>query len=96
MARAYQRPRNEQELIEREAVGLWRAQAIAKDIAEGSEKITIQTILRIHKEFFKDAYPEYAGRFRRNGEDVKKLKCIEPPIGRVVAEKMYEFWVFSG
>lgn len=36
--------------------------------------------------------PEIAGRFRVNGEDVKKLKCIEPPPGRLVREHMYAFW----
>ena len=39
------------------------------------------------------AFPEIAGRFRKEGEDVKKLKCVEPPPGRLVGERMYEFWL---
>lgn len=88
----FKRPKDEQELIEREAAGFWRAQALSKHIAESEERITIDSILRIHREFFKDAVPEIAGRFRGNGDDVKKLQCIEPPLGKVVEERMHAFW----
>ncbi|MEK7601739.1 MAG: Fic family protein [Patescibacteria group bacterium] len=85
-------PRNDAELKQKEAEGLWRAQIISKDIAESDERITVETIKRIHGEFFKNVRPEMAGRFRRIGEDVKKLECIEPPLGLVVEQKMHEFW----
>jgi fido (protein-threonine AMPylation protein) len=92
MANHFQRPRDQQEIREREAAGLWRAQALATKIAEREEKITLETILGIHYEFFRDACPEHAGRFRGDGDDVQPLECIEPPLGKVVAERMYEFW----
>jgi len=41
---------------------------------------------------FGTVVPEMAGRFRTNGEDIKKLKCIEPPPGRLVQERVYAFW----
>lgn len=92
MAKSFKRPRNEKELNELEATGLWLAQILAKEIGENNEKITLRVILRIHKIFLIKVRPEIAGRFRIAGEDIKKLKCIEPPPGRLVNEKIYEFW----
>lgn len=92
MAKSFRRPKTDEEVKELEAAGLWKAQALTKKIGEGSEKITLQTISRIHKVFFKDVNPDMAGRFRKVGEDFKKLKCIYPPPGQVIQEKMYEFW----
>ncbi len=92
MARSFRRPKDDEELQELEAAGLWRAQALAKEIGESSEKITLEIILRIHKVFFEHANPDIAGRFRRSGEDIKKLKYIEPPLGTGVQMRMYEFW----
>lgn len=92
MLRGFRRPRGEDELREREAAGLWRAQALAKEIGERKEKITLTVILRIHKVFFEHANADIAGRFRRSGEDIKKLKYIEPPPGSAVQARMYEFW----
>lgn len=92
MGKGLRRPKNKEELDGREAAGLWKAIALAKDIGERKEKITLAVILRIHKIFLGDVYPEFAGSFRKSGQDIKKLKCIEPPPGRLVQEKMYEFW----
>jgi len=92
MGKSFQRPRNKNELDEREVAGLWKAIALAKKIGESDEHVTLETILRIHKTIFKSVMPEIAGRFRVNGEDIKKLKCIEPPPGRLVQERVYAFW----
>jgi Fic family protein len=92
MAKSFRRSKNDEELQEMEAAGLWRAQALAKEIGEGNEKITLEVILRIHRVFFEHANPDIAGRFRRSGEDIKKLKYIEPPLGTGVQMRMYEFW----
>lgn len=77
---------------ERELRGLWKAIGLVKEAAENKEKLTISLILKIHKTIFVDVYPDTAGQFRRDGEDIKKLKCIEPPPGRLVTKKMHEFW----
>ena len=91
MDRKFKRPKNKAELEQLEAEGLWKAIALTKKIGESKEKITLSTILRIHRVIFEYAVPEDAGRFRRGGEDVKKLKCTEPPPGRLVQERMYLF-----
>jgi len=84
MGQTFKRPRNEEELKQLEASGLWKAQALAKNIAEGKEKITLNVILRIHKIFFENARPEIAGKFRVAGQDFKKLACMIPPPGVAV------------
>jgi fido (protein-threonine AMPylation protein) len=81
MARLFRRPRNKVALEDLEAAGFWRAIALANKIGRDATKITIDTILAIHREIFQLAIPEIAGRFRENGEDIVKLKCIEPPPG---------------
>ncbi len=92
MAKNFARPKTEDELKEREAAGLWLAQVLSKQIGESTEKITLDVILHIHKVFFQHVNPDHAGRFRKSGEDIKKLKCIIPPPGIAVQNKMYEFW----
>ncbi|MHB8521876.1 MAG: hypothetical protein ACYDH9_14095, partial [Limisphaerales bacterium] len=52
----------------------------------------MKTILDIHRAMLGAAFPAAAGRFRRAGEDIKKLHCVEPPPGRVVEERIYSFW----
>lgn len=92
MARHFKRPRHQTELEDLEAAGFWKAIALANKIGEDASKITLDTILAIHREIFQFAIPEIAGRFRKAGEDVVKLKCVDPPPGRLVQDRMYEFW----
>ena len=92
MAKSFRLPKDEDELKEREAAGLWQAQVLAKEIGESKEKITLAVILRIHRVFFENVNPDIAGRFRKIGEDIKKLKYIEPPLGTAVQVRIYEFW----
>jgi len=92
MPKSFRWPKDEQELKEREAAGLWQAQTLAKEIGESKEKITLQVIKRIHKAFFQSVNPDIAGRFRKTGEDIKKLRYMTPPPGTAIEPKMYEFW----
>ena len=92
MGKSFQRPKDKSELDDREVGGLWKAIALAHEIGESNERVTLDTILRIHKSIFETVAPEMAGRFRVEGEDIKKLKCIEPPPGRLVQERVYSFW----
>ncbi len=92
MAASFQRPKNKEELEKSGFIGLWKAQIIAKKIGEGKEKITLESIREIHRVFFSEINPDIAGRFRKDGEDIKKLNNIEPIPGRIVFERMYEFW----
>lgn len=92
MAKSFRLPKTEEELEDREVEGLWRAIALAKKIGESRDRITIAALLDIHKTIFEHAAPSMAGRFRKQGEDIKKLNRIEPPLGSVVEERMYIFW----
>jgi len=92
MAKSFRRPKDKTELDDFEVRGLWKAIALAKRSGDSNERITLATIQRLHKTMFEEAIPEIAGRFRRDGEDVKKLMCIEPPPGRLVDQKIYEAW----
>jgi fido (protein-threonine AMPylation protein) len=92
MHRRSKRPKTNIELEDREAAGLWKAIALANRLGEEKEKITLQIILDIHRTMVDFAYLDIAGRFRKTGEDIKKLKCMEPPPGRLVEGRMYQFW----
>ncbi len=92
MARPFRRPRSKNELEDLEAAGFWRAIALANKIGDSGSKITLDILLDIHREIFQSAIPEIAGRFRKPGEDIVKLKCVEPPPGRLVQDRMYQFW----
>lgn len=91
MSRRFQRPRTKAQLEDLEVRGFWKAISLSRRIGESKQKITLAVILGIHKEMFKDVFPEIAGRFRIK-ENIKKLKCIEPPLGEKVQEEMYKFW----
>ena len=88
----FKRPRTKTDLDTLEVGGLWKAISESKRIAESNQKITLEVILQIHRVIFELADPEIAGRFRGYGEDVKKLKYIEPlPGGPKIQELMYQF-----
>lgn len=91
MAQKFKRPRDKKELEQLEADGLWKAISLSNKIGESNEKITLEVILRIHGVIFSLVMPEISGRFRINGEDIKKLTYIEPPPGRLVQTRMYAF-----
>jgi fido (protein-threonine AMPylation protein) len=70
------RPDNEKELQKREATGVIRASRFVRRYAQSHKKINVETIYQIHKEIFKDAWPEIAGRNRQEelsitGSDLK-------------------------
>ena len=92
MAKKPQLPKTREELDGREVAGLWRAIGLTKEIAESAERITLSTIQRIHRTIFEQSEPHVAGRFRVPGEDVEKLKHIQPPPGSKVQERIYAFW----
>lgn len=94
MASSFRYPKTQEEVEKFEVAGLWKAQSFAKGLAEDvSKKISLKAILEIHKVFFDGANPSVAGRFRANGEDIKKLNHIEPPPGRVISDRMHTFWI---
>lgn len=63
------RPQDEEELQKREATGVIRASRFVRLYARTSQPITIETVANIHRQIFKDAWPEIAGAYR--GENIK-------------------------
>jgi len=97
MPKEFERPEDKKSLEDREAAGLWKAIALSKEIGESSRPLDLTVILELHGKMFVEALPEIAGRFRKVGEDVKKLTCIEPPLGAAVPEAIHIFekdWIF--
>jgi fido (protein-threonine AMPylation protein) len=91
MHKEFERPEDKHMLDDREAAGLWKAIALSKEMGEDTRALDLEAVLDLHKKIFIEAMPEIAGRFRKAGEDVKKLACIEPPLGVAVSEKIHGF-----
>ena len=72
------RPQNEEELQRREAVGVIRASRFVRQYARSHQPITIQTVCEIHKEIFKDAWPEIAGVWREENLEIDGSKHLPP------------------
>jgi prophage maintenance system killer protein len=85
------RPENKEELEDREAAGFWKAITLSKEIGKSGKEINLAIILELNKCILQNAMPESAGILRMEGQDIKKLKCVEPPLGSAVREKMHEF-----
>ena len=85
------RPENKVELEDREAAGFWKAIALSKEIGKSGREINLSVILELNKCILENAMPESAGILRVKGQDIKKLKCVEPPLGSAVSVRMYEF-----
>jgi len=58
-------PKTQEELQEREAVGVIRASRFVRKFARSRNDIDISSIYAIHKEIFKDVRPNIAGELRR-------------------------------
>ena len=58
------RPENKEELQRREAIGIIRASRFIRDYARLNQPIDFNIVCEIHKQIFKDAWPEIAGVFR--------------------------------
>lgn len=58
------RPKNEEELQKREAIGVIRASRFVRRYAQSHKEINIGTIRAIHREIFKSAWAEIAGKYR--------------------------------
>lgn len=59
-----ERPCTEEELQKGEAIGVIRASRFVRKYAHSHKNININTILSIHKEIFKDIWPDIAGKLR--------------------------------
>lgn len=81
--------RNEGELQKREAIGVIRASRFVRQFAHSHKIITFQTVCQIHKEIFKDAWFEIAGKYREENLEISDSKHL-PPHYLEVPKKMRE------
>lgn len=79
------RPQTEEELQTREAIGVIRASRFVRKYAHSHKIISITTICEIHKEIFKDAWPEIAGKYREENLKITHSKHLPPHHSEVVA-----------
>lgn len=72
------RPRNDEELQKREAIGVIRASRFVRQYAHSHKIITFETISQIHKEIFKDVWSEIAGKYREENLEISASKHLPP------------------
>ena len=69
---------NNIELQKREAVGVIRASRFVRKYVHSHRPITIDTIGELHKEIFRDAWPEVAGKYRMENLEISDSKHLPP------------------
>jgi fido (protein-threonine AMPylation protein) len=72
------RPKNKEELQKREAIGVIRASRFVRKYAQSHKDINVDTIYKIHKEIFKDAWPEIAGKYRQEELSIAGSDLVLP------------------
>src|SRR3989338_4600781 len=77
------RPKNEEELQKREAIGVIRASRFVRRYAKAHKPITVAGICEIHREIFKDAWPEIAGVFRDEDLTITDSDHVPPHFSKV-------------
>lgn len=80
------RPKNEKELQLREAIGVIRASRFIRKYAHSHKLINFETICAIHKEIFKDAWPEVAGKYRTENLEITDSNHLPPHHSKVSGE----------
>ncbi len=78
------RPQNEQELQQREAIGVIRASRFVRKYARSRKPISLQIICAIHREIFADAWPEIAGLYRQENLKITDSHHLPPHYSKVV------------
>ncbi len=73
-----ERPKDEQEMQKREAIGVIRASRFVRTYAHSHKPITIDTISEIHKCIFEHAWPEIAGKYRDENLEITDSKHLPP------------------
>lgn len=78
------RPKTEEELQTREAIGVIRASRFVRKYAHSHKAISMATICDIHKEIFREAWPEIAGKYRDENLKITYSKHLPPHHSEVV------------
>lgn len=79
----FRRPENEEDLQRREAIGVIRASRFVRRCARSHKPITLKTVCEIHKEIFRDAWPEIAGVYRDENLKITDSKHLPPHYSKV-------------
>lgn len=79
------RPKTQEDLQEREAVGVIRASRFVRKLTRSRTAIDISSIYAIHKEIFKDVRPDIAGELRREDLSIAHSKHRPMHYSRVPA-----------
>ncbi|MDO8489959.1 MAG: hypothetical protein Q7S47_00910 [bacterium] len=74
---------NEYELQRREAIGTIRASRFVRQYAKSKKPISIDTICVIHREIFKDAWPEIGGELRSENLEITDSRHLPPHHSKV-------------
>ncbi len=82
------RPQTEEELQTREAIGVIRASRFVRKYAHSRKAIFMATICEIHKEIFKDAWSDIAGKYRDENLKITHSKHLPPHHSEVAALMM--------
>ena len=77
------RPQTEEELQKREAIGVIRASRFVRKYAHSHQAISMATICEIHKEIFKEAWPEIAGKYREENLKITHSRHLPPHFSEV-------------
>jgi len=77
------RPANEKELQKQEAIGVIRASRFVRVYAKSHKIINIKTASDIHKEIFRIAWPEIAGKYRNEELKISFSKHLPPHFSKV-------------
>lgn len=77
------RPKNEEELQKREAIGVIRASRFVRRYAQSHKEITVATICAIHKEIFEDAWAEIAGKYRGENLSITDSDLLLPHYSQI-------------
>lgn len=72
------RPANEEELQKREAIGTIRASRFVRQYAKSNAVIDVSVIYEIHRQIFKDAWPDIAGVLRSENLEITDSKHLPP------------------
>lgn len=100
------RPRTERELQKGEAIGVIRASRFVRKCAHSHREINEGLILEIHREIFKDVWPEIAGKYRDENLEISKSKHLPPhhskvsslmnELGKELKQKLEELNIAEG
>lgn len=77
------RPKSEDELRNREAIGLIRASRFVRNYSRSHKPITISVVRQIHGEIFKDVWPEISGSDRAENLKISGSSHLPPHHSKV-------------